>query len=221
MNPEPPQPTTAEVLRNLAFIIVPLGVAYYVVVTLGLDQVRDSVATAGIWAPLIVILLKASTIAIAPLGGGIIYPLAGALFGFWTGLALTLVGDALGSTIAFFISRYFGRSVLNYFTSPSQRPMVEKVITQLTEKWSFAKARVYFAGFVDLFAYAAGLTRIPFWFFIIVHITVHAPVAALYIAFGDLVVSGNWYLVVPLGLASTLLAIFGVWRFNVGLARGN
>lgn len=215
------QPSWSEALRNLAFIAVTIGVAYFVVVTIGLENLRANVESAGIWAPLIVILLKATTIVVAPLGGAIIYPVSGAVFGFWTGVVYTFIGDALGSTIAFWISRVFGRSVLNYFTSASQRPMVDQVLGRLGDKAGFAKARVYFMGYMDLFAYAAGLTAIPYWYYIVVHMAVQIPFILAYSAFGDVLVSGNWFAVFGAGLGFMLLALVGAWRFKLDLTKGN
>jgi uncharacterized membrane protein YdjX (TVP38/TMEM64 family) len=214
------QPSWIEVVRNLALIGLTIGVAYVVSVTIGIDTLRESVAGAGWYAIAIVIFFKASTIVVAPLGGTIIYPIAGAVFGFWPGLVITLCGDALGSTIAFFISRFFGRSVLHYFTVSSQNATIDAVLGQLSDWTKFAKARVYFAGFMDLFAYASGLTTIPYWYFIVVHMAVHAPVAAIYVLFGELIVSGAWIITVPLVLGSTALALFGAWRFHADLGDG-
>jgi uncharacterized membrane protein YdjX (TVP38/TMEM64 family) len=214
------QPSAREVFTSIAILAVAIGVAYTVTVTIGVESLRESVLNAGWYAVLLVVILKATTIVVAPLGGTIIYPIAGAAYGFWPGLGVTLLGDALGSTIAFVLSRYFGRSILAFFTSASQVPTVDAVLLELTDKKRFAMARVYFAGFMDLFAYAAGLTRIPYWYFILVHIAVHAPVAALYVLFGDILISGNWWLTIPIGLLMAGLAVFGASRFATISAKG-
>lgn len=201
-------------------LTVVIGVAYYVTVYVGVDSLRHTVQSAGWYAVALVVTLKATTIVVAPLGGSIIYPIAGAAYGFGPGLALTLLGDALGSTIAFFLSRLFGKSVLRFFTTTSQQPTLDAVLERLSTKKEFAKARVYFAGFMDLFAYASGLTRIPYWYFITVHMAVHIPVAMLYVLFGDVLVSGNWLLTLPLALLMSGLAAFGATRFLAPGAKG-
>ncbi len=214
-------PSLKDMMKNVAIILITIGIAYFLTITIGMDGLRVKVESAGVYAPFILILLKATTIVVAPLGGTIIYPIAGALFGFWKGLALTLLGDAIGSSIAFWISRRFGRSVLHYFTGSGQMPMLEKVVEQLGDRKKFIRARIFFAGFMDLFAYAAGLTKINFWFFLTVHITVHAFLVALYILFGDLLISGKFTMVAIVGVGSTLLAFLGAWFFHADLLRGN
>ena len=213
---EQKQPSTKELLTSLFFLVVAIGVAYFVTVTVGIDSLREYVESAGWYALTLVVVLKATTIVVAPLGGTIIYPIAGAAYGFLPGLGLTLLGDTLGSTIAFFLSRRFGRSILRFFTAESQTSTIDAVLVELADRKKFAKARVYFAGFMDLFAYAAGLTKIPYWYFILVHIAVHAPVAAFYVLFGDLLVSGNWFYTIPLGLLMSGLAVYGASRFTLG-----
>ncbi len=215
------QPSARELLTSVFFLAVAIGVAYFVTVTVGIESLREYVAAAGWYAVGLVVVLKATTIVVAPLGGTIIYPIAGAAYGFWPGLGLTLLGDAVGSTIAFFLSRTFGRAILRFFPAESQASTIDAVLTELDDRKKFARARVYFAGFMDLFAYAAGLTKqIPYWYFIVIHIAVHAPVAAFYVLFGDLLVSGNWWLTLPLGLVMSGLAVYGATRFTSLGAKG-
>lgn len=213
-------PSVREVLVSLVVLALALGVAYLVTVTIGVERLRDLVASFGWYGVTAVLTLKATTIVVAPLGGSIIYPIAGAAYGFWPGLGLTLLGDALGSTIAFLLSRRFGRSILRFFTTASQTPTIDAVLSALSDRALFAKTRVYFAGFMDLFAYAAGLTHVPYWYFIVIHIAVHAPIAALYVLFGDIIVSGAWYVTVPIALVLSVIAVLGASRISTIVGRG-
>lgn len=216
-----PEPTWGDVAKNFAFIALAIGVAYFVTVRVGIEHVREAVASAGVWGPFIIILLKATTIVVVPLGGTPLYPIAGALWGFWQGLGITLIGDALGSGIAFYLSRYFGRSILRFFMSRQHVPIVEKLITECSETKTFLKARLFFTGFPELFAYAAGFTRVSFPLFLIVHVGIHAIPASLLVVFGDVLVSGNKVALVSAGLVSSLLALGGVWWFHRSFTSGS
>lgn len=217
----PTNPSWKDVAKNLAIIILVIGIAYVVTVIIGLDGLREKVAQAGIYAPFILILLKATTIVVAPLGGTIIYPVAGALFGFWEGLLLTVIGDTIGSSIAFWISRRYGRGILHYFTGKGNMAMVEKVVNQLSTRKQFVKARIFFSGMMDLFAYAAGLTKINFWFFICVHMAVQTCCVVLLIVFGDALISANFLTLLAVGLGSIVLAGTGVWLFRMDMLKSN
>ena len=215
------EPKWSDILKNLVYIAVVIGIAYFVTVRIGFDNIRVTVATAGIYAPLIIIVLKATTIVVVPLGGMPLYPIAGALFGFWKALGMTLIGDALGSAIAFYISRFFGRSVLRFFMSRQHLPIVERLIERCSDYKTFFKARLFFTGFPELFAYAAGFTKVPFWFFLPVHIGIHAIGAGLLVAFGDVIVSGNKLAIISVGLVTSLLAFAGVWWFHSDLKKAS
>lgn len=213
------EPTWGDVLKNLAYVAVVIGIAYFVTVRVGIENLRETVAAAGVYAPLIIILLKATTLIVVPLGGTPLYPIAGALFGFWQGLGITLIGDIIGSTACFYLSRYFGRNILKFFMSGEHLATVNKIIERSSEKKTFVKARLFFTGFPELFAYAAGFTSIPFWFFISVHIGIHAIPASVGIIFGDVLVSGSRLAAVSAGLVMSLLAFGGIWWFHSDLKR--
>ena len=215
------QKSWRDVAKNLIFIAIAIGVAYFVTVSIGLDNLRLKVEAAGIFAPLIIILLKATTIVVVPLGGTPIYPIAGALWGFWQGLGITLIGDALGATIAFYLSRFFGQNILRFFMSREQMPVVKRLVEKGSEPRTFIKARLFFAGFPELFAYAAGLTKISYPIFIFAHMSVHSIGAALLVLFGELLVSGNLTVIVLVGLVFSALALGGVWWFHADLTKSN
>ena len=216
-----PEPSWRDVIKNIAFIALAIGTAYWITVSVGIDNVRETISAAGIYGPLIIILLKATTIVVVPLGGTPLYPIAGAIFGFWQGLGITLLGDALGSAIAFFISRFFGRKVLHFFMTNQQMPMLENLVVRLSDKGTFLKARLFFTGFPELFAYAAGLVNVNFWFFLVVHVGIHAIPASLLVVFGNILVSGNIVAMIFVGLVSSILAFGGLWWFHSDLTKGN
>src|SRR3989338_5616419 len=216
-----PEPSWRYVIKNIAFIALAIWTAYWITVSVGIDNVRETISAAGIYGPLIIILLKATTIVVVPLGGTPLYPIAGAIFGFWQGLGITLLGDALGSAIAFFISRFFGRKVLHFFMTNQQMPMLENLVVRLSDKGTFLKARLFFTGFPELFAYAAGLVNVNFWFFLVVHVGIHAIPASLLVVFGNILVSGNIVAMIFVGLVSSILAFGGLWWFHSDLTKGN
>lgn len=215
------KPSLGSVLANLFFLALTLGAVYLVAVYFGIDDVREKIAGAGVLAPLLVIVLKAATIVIVPLGGNPIYPIAGVLFGFGKGWLLTLLGDALGASIAFYLSRLFGQKILRFVMGRSQMPTVLRLLEELGDTKTFIKARLFFAGFPELFAYASGLTRVSFALFLPVYMSVMLVSSGLLVAFGDVILSKNMTVIVSLGLVSSLLAVLGVWWFHGNLKQGS
>lgn len=211
------QTSWRDVAKSLVFIAIAIGVAYWVTVKVGIDDVRETVAHAGIYAPLVVILLKATTLVVVPLGGAPLYPIAGALWGFWQGLFITFIGDVIGSAIAFYLSRLWGSAIVNFFVPRDQKIFVERMRTRMGDKKTFIKAKLFFIGFPELFAYAAGLTTVRFPFFVFVHNGIHLFGAALLVLFGGALVSGNKFSVFTVGIIASVLALVGVWKFHVDL----
>lgn len=80
-----------------------------------LKGVRDLVAGAGLWGPLVLVLLYASlTLLLVP--GSPLTVAAGVLFGPWFGTALVVVGATLGATGAFLWGRHLGRDAVDRLT---------------------------------------------------------------------------------------------------------
>ncbi|MEK7514425.1 MAG: VTT domain-containing protein [Patescibacteria group bacterium] len=223
--PEPSAEETEKVvpwrdaLKNLAFIVIAIGTAYWLTASIGIDRLEEIVKTVGMWGPLAIIALKMTTIIVVPLGGGPVYAIAGAAFGFWNGLAITAIGDVLGFSVAFYLSRFFGRPIIAFFVPRSQMPLIEKMLSRGSKLSSFLKARLAFTGFPEVFAYAAGLTTVSFPVFIVSMMVPHTPGTTLVILFGNAVLSGNvWYLVLVTAFA-LIAAFVGGWWFHRDITR--
>lgn len=215
------QPSLKEALKNLFFVAAIIALAYYITVYVGIDDIRTTVESAGIYAPIIIILIKATTLIVVPIGGTIVYPVAGALYGFWQGLGIALVGDILGSTACFYISKIFGTKILRHFMTKDNLMMVEKIIDRVSDRKTFVKARIFFTGFPELFAYAAGFTKISFWFFLPLHVGIHAIGAALLVYFGEAIFSGSKIALVASGIVATVFALGGIWWFHSDLKKAS
>lgn len=87
------------------------------------DALLSYVRSAGVWAPLLIIGLIVLEVVIAPLPGTFIMVAAGALFGTWLGALYAYVGNVIGSSLAFFLARRFGRGLVRRLVS---RPLLER-----------------------------------------------------------------------------------------------
>lgn len=178
-----------DTLRNAAGLVVVLILIFVSVRYLGSDELRAYVESAGIWAPLLLVFAKASTIIIAPLGGSPLYPLAGTLFGFWKGLFLVLIGDALGSTVSFWIGRTFGQGVVEKLLGKDG--IFKSILNNMGTVRGFAITRTLLLTMQDLIAYAAGLSKLPFLPFITIHSAVGVIPAAILTSLGSTLIEGS------------------------------
>lgn len=201
-----------ELLLNIVWIGLTIAAVYLFARVMGIDAMRERVARAGIWGPLIVIVLKASTLVIAPLGGSPLYPIAGAVFGFWLGFIYTFIGDLLGAAIAFHISRVFGRNIVRYFVTVPGMRVVDAILRYLGTTRGLLQARLIFFSFPEGVTYAAGLTQIPFWKFLVVVVPVGIVPHIALVAFGEALsryATALHPLVLVLGYAVTMSIMLG------------
>ena len=122
------------------------------------ERVSSTISAAGVWAPVLYILLQIAQTVLAPIPGGVVGIVGGFLFGWW-GVLWTLIGSTIGYAIALYLSRKLGR------------PFVEKVVSkELLNKFDYLADNrgplVFFLIFLipglpdDIVMYIAGLSKI-------------------------------------------------------------
>lgn len=198
-----------QIITSLISLSVVLGGLYALFHYFGITEVQETVQNAGVWAPLVLVLAKASTLIFAPLGGSPLYPLAGALFGFWKGGALLVLGDALGAVVCFYLSRIFGRHLVEKMIGDDQKFLSRAMRMMATTK-GFLIARICFMPAPEISAYAAGLTRIRFVRFFPIQIAVGLVPTTILAGIGSVLTLNSWW-VLPSAL------IFGFILIPAGL----
>lgn len=150
-------------------LIVVLSVGTFFV---DLNAVRESIEEAGIWAPVLYILAKTSTVVFAPLSGTALYVFSVPLFGFWKGILYSFIGDLIGAIITFYLSRFFGRPIVRYFAGKKNMDYIENALKVMSTTKGFVSMRLAALSMPEIASYAAGLTTINFWFFITIHMAI-------------------------------------------------
>lgn len=182
--------TPRQALVNLIALAAILGCIFLFFRFFELSEVQAKIQEAGVWAPLILVAAKASTIVIAPLSGSPLYPIGGALFGFWKAFGLLLLGDMLGGSIAFFLSRIFGRRIVDALLSP-HKGFVSAALEMMSSWRGFLLARLGFVTFPEVPAYAAGLSQIGYIPFVIIFTVVGMVPTAVTTALGALLTADS------------------------------
>lgn len=128
----------------------------------------------GLWAPAAFVLIQAAQVIVAPIPGNITAMAGGALFGWGVGFLLSSLGLLIGSCIAFWLGRYFGK------------PLVIRIIGQKSfDRYGDIVARkglwVLFLIFLvpffpdDALCLLAGMTPVAFPIFVILVIVGRLP----------------------------------------------
>ena len=193
----------------LAIIVFIASIKYLNDGTLG-----EKVATLGIWAPIVIVTLKASTLIFAPLGGSPLYIISGAVYGTFAGVALCFVGDVVGTIICFTLSRRYGMKAVRFFAGNSNVDKIQKAVNLLNDTKSFLKARLAFISIPELLAYAAGLSNIGFWKFLILHLPLSIPTGFILVFLGDKVADFTFKYTIILSFVGVVFASLGVWALS-------
>ena len=184
-----------------------------------IDSLKEWVLTAGAWAPLVFILLKMSTVVFAPLSGGPLYPIAGLLFGFWPGLLYMQVGDFLGYSISFMISRIWGRKIVLKLISGKEKGLLAKIIDHIGDTKGFVHACFSFFPMPELLSYGAGLSRMPYTKFILILQPLSMIASAIFVYMGSRFDFSNQSILISLGipLMGIMVMATGGWLFMKGV----
>jgi uncharacterized membrane protein YdjX (TVP38/TMEM64 family) len=171
-------------LLRLGALAIGVGCAFAVVLSAGrpsAEGVRDWVDGAGVWAPLMFVVVSASlTCALFP--GPLLAGASGLLFGTALGFPLSLTAATLGAAAAFSISRHVGGDAVEHLAG--RRVLALRDLVSRRGFVSVLYARIAPGMPYTLVNYAAGLTRIRVLVFVGATALGAAPRAFAYTALG-------------------------------------
>lgn len=145
---------------EFSFIVLLTVGAIWLVNRVGIDQIRANVAQFGIWAPLIILLLRLTSIVVPVLPGTGYAILSGALFGFGQGLLVIVIADFLACNINFFIARRYGRGVVQKMVGAQFMEKLDRWSQKYLEGNFFLMLGALMSSFFDYISYSIGLSRI-------------------------------------------------------------
>ncbi len=137
---------------------------------IGLDRIREIIASAGPFAPLIYIAVKVVTYVVAPLSSGPLQLFSGILFGLIPGTIFTLVGEVLGGSINFLLARRFGRPVVERVVGADNLPRVDSFVSQIVDWKTLLYARLFLFSIYDFISYAVGFSRLKYRTYLIISV---------------------------------------------------
>ena len=208
----------AKVVGGL-LLLVALAAIYWVMLETGAlatvtnkAALREWIEQLGYWGPVGIIGLMILAIVLSPIPSAPIAMVAGAAYGSFWGTVVVVIGAEAGALIAFAIARSLGYDVIHRWRRV--RPVLEWLGKDRSQGALmfviFTSRLVPFISF-DAVSYAAGLTPLAFWRFVVATLAGVIPTAYLITAFGGLLMaseSGVVTLLLVLVSGITLLPIF-------------
>ncbi|MCA9488014.1 MAG: TVP38/TMEM64 family protein [Nanoarchaeota archaeon] len=210
----------------LAGFILALGWCFYSYFTQGVihsllqndpTSLIESLRSLGVLGILLFVLLVVLENVVAPMPPFVLYVAGGAIYGaFWGGL-IALLGNAMGSALAFIIARKLGRDWIEKKVPKN----VGKQFDKFTDKyggWAIFLLRVNPLTSTDLFSYLAGFTNMRFRTFIIGTTLGLAPSIILQSYLGDFFSSSpilfNLFLVIGVFYVAMFVFLFFLFKKN-------
>lgn len=168
------------------------------------ENVKSYVLSYGKLAPLVyTIMFTLSALTLFP--DSVLAISGGMIFGFFYGTLYTIIGAIFAATLAFFVSRFVGQSILEKFLKHNKIKVINAV-----EKRGFISVLVLrlipLVPF-DVISYGAGLTKIPYVDYIGATALGIIPGVMVYINIGNQV--GNSNLVQLLKAVLVLFVLIG------------
>jgi uncharacterized membrane protein YdjX (TVP38/TMEM64 family) len=175
---------------------------------LDIEAVRAFVQGFGIWAPVVLIAIQTLQVVVAPVPGQLLAAVAGYLFGPWLGTVYNMIGITLGSAIAFWLSRRFGREYVERMVSDE---ILEPFDTFVDRHGALSLFVLFLVPGLpdDALCFVGGLTTIPLRTLIFIAIIGRAPAFFLVNVFGHLVAAGELYQAIGLLVLIVGLSILG------------
>ncbi|MGL5871437.1 MAG: TVP38/TMEM64 family protein [Xenococcaceae cyanobacterium] len=146
-------------ILELSLIVLLIAGTIWFVNWVGIDQIRSNIARFGIWAPLIILLLRLSSIIIPVLPGTAYALLSGALFGFAKGLLVIAIADFFACATNFWIARRYGRGVVQKIVGKRFMAKLDRWSKKYLESNFFLLTGVLMSSFFDYICYGAGLSQ--------------------------------------------------------------
>jgi uncharacterized membrane protein YdjX (TVP38/TMEM64 family) len=172
------------------------------------------VARAGMWGPVVIVVLMTVAVVVSPVPSAPIAMAAGAAYGQLWGTVQVVIGAELGALIAFGLARILGHDVLRRIFGDRVDAGLLGSQTALTVT-VFASRLMPFVSF-DMVSYAAGLSRLHAWRFTLATLAGIIPASFLLAYFGAEAISGDigrtTWAVIALGLVTGLPLLWVAMR---------
>ena len=175
------------------------------------DRLVAIVESTGIFGPLLFMLLQIAQAVIAPIPSNVIGTIGGFLFGWW-GILWTTIAATLGAAIVFYLSRRFGRRLVEHFVKPETLKRFDFIF-----KSDRAAALLFLIFLIpglpdDIVCYVAGLTKVPLRRLIVIFAIGRLPAVIVNNYVGMGLGEGNIQLVFWIAAAAILIFAIAYWQ---------
>lgn len=179
---------------------------YLISITIPEENLRSLIEDARSFGPIIFILLSLVTNIFAPLSGTPILFAGYFAFGINVIFLATIAG-LISFVINFWIAKKWGRTIVEKFVGKSNMDKIDKLAQNYGLVTLFF-LRIFQGGIHDFVSYAAGLTSMRFWPYIIVSTLALIPGTAIWYYLARQIDTPTSFIILTLIMATVFSAVF-------------
>ena len=153
------------------------------------DEMHAFIAKYGKWAMAVSFFLMVFQSIAAPLPAFFITLTNANLFGWWQGCILSWVSSMTGAALCFWIARILGRDVVEKICTKGALASIEEFFARYGKRCILVARLLPFISF-DIVSYAAGLTSMDFWGFMLATGVGQLPACIVYSYVGGMLTGG-------------------------------
>ena len=171
-------------------------------------ELRAFVQSFGIWSPVVLVVLQALQVVLAPIPGQLLGVVAGYLFGAWWGTLYNMLGITIGSAAAFWLSRRFGRAYVEDIVHEDTLAKFDSVdddTARLTLLLFFLIPGLP----DDVLCFVGGLTKFPLWQLLVLAIVGRTPAFFLANVVGGFLGTNQFESAIAIAGALVLVSLLG------------
>ncbi len=179
------------------------------------QEFKKTISSYGAYGPLAYILLQVLQVVIAPIPGGAIEFLGGALFGAKAGFIYSMIGLTLGSWLAFNLARIFEKVAVEKFVSEQTMKKFDYLVEHQGAILSFILFLI--PGFPkDALCYILGLTPMHLGIFLIISTVGRIPGTLMATLQGTKAFEHQYIpFLILLGLSALVILIFYIYHEEI------
>ncbi|MBS3072849.1 TVP38/TMEM64 family protein [Candidatus Pacearchaeota archaeon] len=152
------------ILTIIPIVLLILGYIYPSSFFSSQDQIRSFVESYGVFAPIIFVIIQILQVVLTPISHYAVGLAGGFIFGTWHGFILNWIGRVIGTLIAFYLGRKFGRRIIKHVVKQEKLAKYDKIF----EKGKLILFLMYFLPIFpdDELSYLAGFSSMKARIFI-------------------------------------------------------
>lgn len=165
----------------LLILIIFFAISRAIAQAIGVDEIRDFVDHYPVWAPFVIIVIKAASVVFAPLSGSATYVIAGTLFPIREWLIYMTIGNLIGICTTYYLWNKFWLTIIRWMFGTSGVEQTHSIIDRIRQPKTFVIARFVLFPLEDLINYVAGMAKTPFWIYLITSLIASSLLALVFI----------------------------------------